>query len=87
MVSREVIDIIESMLYGSNQVLSFWDRKKWSFNRDTKRERRTADLFELVSKLRFAENAERQYISVRPVKHLLERKTGPINSRCLPPYW
>ena len=49
MVSREVIDIIESMLYGTNQVLSFWGRKKCSFNRDTKRERRTADLLELMS--------------------------------------
>ena len=44
MVRREVIDIVESVLYSSDQVLSFWDRKRWSFNGDAKREGRTADL-------------------------------------------
>ena len=85
-MSGEIVDIIESMLNGSNQVVSFWDRKKWSFDRDTKRERRTTDLLELISKLRLAKSAEKTYISICPVKHLLERKTGPINHRRLPPY-
>ena len=75
------------MLNGANQVVGFGDRKRRSFNRDTKRERRTTDLLELISKLRIAKNAEKTYISIRPVKHLLERKTGSINSRCFPPYW